>query len=51
MEQLVDAHPDRVTEALDLPAGGGSVVDIVRTAYTHAGRAIDVNDMTLDVSP
>jgi GntR family transcriptional regulator len=38
------------TEALDLPTGGSPVVDIVRTAYTDAGRPVEVNEMTLDAS-
>lgn len=38
------------TEALDLPTSGSPVVDIVRTAYTDAGLAVELNEMTLDAS-
>jgi GntR family transcriptional regulator len=38
------------TEALDLPSSGSPVVDIVRTAFTDAGVAVEVNEMTLDAS-
>jgi GntR family transcriptional regulator len=38
------------TEALDLPPSGSPVVDIVRTAYTDTGRAVEVNEMALDAS-
>jgi GntR family transcriptional regulator len=38
------------TEALDLPTSGSPVVDIVRTAFTEAGQAVEVNEMTLDAS-
>jgi GntR family transcriptional regulator len=38
------------TEALDLPTSGSPVVDIVRTAFTEDGRAVEVNEMTLDAS-
>jgi len=38
------------SDALDLPSAGTPVVDIVRTAFTDAGRPIEVNEMTLDAS-
>jgi GntR family transcriptional regulator len=38
------------TDTLDLPSAGTPVVDIVRTAFTSAGRPIEVNEMTLDAS-
>ena len=38
------------TEVLDLPAAGTPVVDIVRTAFTDAGRPVEVNEMILDAS-
>src|SRR4051794_38419337 len=38
------------SEALDLPGSGTPVVDIVRTAFTDAGRPVEVNEMTLDAS-
>jgi GntR family transcriptional regulator len=38
------------TDALDLPSAGTPVIDIVRTAFTDAGRPVEVNEMTLDAS-
>jgi GntR family transcriptional regulator len=38
------------SDALDLPSAGTPVVDIVRTAFTDAGRPVEVNEMTLDAS-
>lgn len=38
------------TDALELPSAGTPVIDIVRTAYTHNGRPVEVNEMTLDAS-
>jgi GntR family transcriptional regulator len=42
-------QPHEVT-ALDLPASGTPVIDIIRTAFTEAGDPIEVNEMTLDAS-
>jgi GntR family transcriptional regulator len=42
-------QPHEVT-ALDLPAAGTPVIDIIRTAFTEAGDPIEVNEMTLDAS-
>jgi GntR family transcriptional regulator len=36
--------------ALDLPASGTPVIDIIRTAFAEAGDPIEVNEMTLDAS-
>jgi GntR family transcriptional regulator len=38
------------TDALALPSSGTPVVDIVRTAFTDEGLAVEVNEMTLDAS-
>jgi GntR family transcriptional regulator len=38
------------SDALALPAAGTPVVDIVRTAFTDAGRPVEVNDMILVAS-
>src|SRR6185295_5923197 len=36
--------------ALELPATGGMVFEIVRHAYDEAGRCVEVNRMVLDAS-
>jgi GntR family transcriptional regulator len=40
----------REVTALELPASGTPVIDIIRTAFTEAGDPIEVNAMTLDAS-
>jgi GntR family transcriptional regulator len=42
-------QPEEAAE-LELPSSGTPVVEIVRTAFTEAGRPVEVNEMTLDAS-
>jgi GntR family transcriptional regulator len=42
-------YPDERT-ALEMPAGGGLVFEIVRHAFTETGRCVEVNRMVLDAA-